>query len=229
MARYKKIIFLSHTNQTTRANNFTLLADSLNLDSLCIKRSELFDHEGEADIVVAYAMDGRQITHKHVANDLQTISQHFPVFLFDADREHVHPLQALDLGVRGVIYHDEQLDRVLTALKVISNGQLYYPRRVLSDLVDEMLERKLEQAQASEVSLTQPNSLTKQELNVVKLVAEGARNKEVANHLNISAHTVKTHLSSIFRKTQARNRIELLRWSQQSNLVNYCGGLELKN
>ena len=60
----------------------------------------------------------------------------------------------------------------------------------------------------------------KLKIEYIQLVSSGARNKEIANKLSISEHTVKAHISSIFRKTQARNRVELLRWAQsfQSHL-----------
>ncbi|MFP3701993.1 helix-turn-helix transcriptional regulator, partial [Burkholderia sp. SIMBA_013] len=79
-------------------------------------------------------------------------------------------------------------------------GELYYPRSLLSDKIEEMMLRR--QADDSFTTVSQINSLTPQELKIIELVATGARNKEIAEHLNISAHTVKTHLSSIFRKTR---------------------------
>jgi DNA-binding NarL/FixJ family response regulator len=56
--------------------------------------------------------------------------------------------------------------------------------------------------------------LTNRERTIIQLVSSGARNKEIAQRLCISEHTVKAHISSIFRKTESRNRVELLRWAQ---------------
>jgi len=50
---------------------------------------------------------------------------------------------------------------------------------------------------------------------VIQLIAQGASNDKIANKLNISDHTVKTHLYSAFKKTQSRNRIELANWAQR--------------
>ena len=49
------------------------------------------------------------------------------------------------------------------------------------------------------------------------LIAEGARNKEIAEQLQISANTVKVHVSAIFKKTHSRNRTELVRWLQEAS------------
>ena len=94
------------------------------------------------------------------------------------------------------------------------DGQLYYARPVMSEIVDQLLSQKAGTAQ-EQLLLSDNNLLTRQEKRIIQLVAEGARNKEIALTLNISAHTVKAHMSAIFRKTQSRNRVELLRWAQQ--------------
>ena len=73
---------------------------------------------------------------------------------------------------------------------------------------------KLPGANVSVDNLAVIQTLTKRERTIIQMVSSGARNKEVAFRLCISEHTVKAHLSSIFRKTQSRNRVELLRWAQ---------------
>ena len=59
------------------------------------------------------------------------------------------------------------------------------------------------------------NHLTKRERSVIHLIAQGASNNTIADKLNISDHTVKTHLYSAFKKTNSRNRVELANWAQQ--------------
>ena len=56
--------------------------------------------------------------------------------------------------------------------------------------------------------------LTKREKSVSHLLAQGASNRYIAERLNISDHTVKTHLYSAFKKTSSRNRVELANWAQ---------------
>ena len=59
-------------------------------------------------------------------------------------------------------------------------------------------------------------NLTKRENAIIGLVSKGAKNAEIAEQLHISPNTVKTHLYSIFRKTQSRNRVELISMTQQA-------------
>ncbi len=218
MSKYKKFLILTNSTKPTA---IALLANSIGIETEVSSYAELLGNDVEPETtMVAYSLAGKNLSHSHTASEINLIAQRFPIFIFDAEPNTSDPQSALDLGVRGIAYSDDQMDRLLTAFKVLSEGQLYYPRWLLSELVNEMLTRRLEQTNNSDSAFPY-TSLTKQELNIVKLVAQGARNKEIAHQLNISAHTVKTHLSSIFRKTQARNRVELLRWSQKSNIVNY--------
>lgn len=216
MKKYSKFLVVSNSTKPTDIDE---LATSVGIETELKGRSDLLLMKNEAQLMVAYSMAGKHLSHNHTANEINLIAQRFAIFLFDAARD-CDPQQALDLGVRGIVYQDDPVERIQTAFNVLSEGQLYYPRWLLSELVNEMLTRRIEQTNNSDSAFPH-TPLTKQELNIVKLVAQGARNKEIAYQLNISAHTVKTHLSSIFRKTQARNRVELLRWSQQSNIVNY--------
>jgi len=52
------------------------------------------------------------------------------------------------------------------------------------------------------------NLLTEREINVIKYLKEGLTNKEIANNLSISIHTVKAHLESIYEKLQVKNRVQ---------------------
>jgi len=55
-----------------------------------------------------------------------------------------------------------------------------------------------------------PEHITPREIQILTLMAQGNMNKEIANHLNISAETVKKHLKNIYQKTGAHNKIEAL-------------------
>lgn len=207
----KLIVLTEHESQ----HSLTLLAQSVGIKvEQQSKHKVLSGPQVKSATLLAWPYNNIDFNKKGVSAELQYLLQKAPLFMFQAERALVEPIQALHSGIRGVIFRDEQLDRVLTALKTMMDGQLYYARAVMSELVDQLLLQKLA---ASKEPLTIPDNalLTRQEKRIIQLVAEGARNKEIADNLNISAHTVKAHLSSIFRKTQARNRVELLRWVQQ--------------
>ncbi len=214
MERFSKLIILTERQQL---HNTAMLAQSVGIKVQQCSRSDFIQQPLKPGLLVGCQFNSQDLTKKGISIELSQLMQRSPLFIFQAERALLDPMLALQSGIRGLIYRDEQLDRVLTALKSLMSGQLYYSRNVMSDAVD-MLINKPKKLHA-DVTATSNAQLTKQEKRIIGLVAEGARNKEIAQALNISAHTVKAHLSAIFRKTQARNRVELLRWLQQSNQV----------
>jgi len=212
MDKFMKLIVL--TEQESQ-HSLTLLAQSVGI--LVEQKSKvelLYGGTIKPGTLIAFPFTNIDWNKKGMSAELQYLLQKSAVFLFQTERMLVDPLQALHAGLRGVIYRDEQLDRVLTGLRTMMLGELYFARSIMSQLVDQLLALKVT-ANQDALSLPDNSLLTKQEKRIIQLVAEGARNKEIALNLNISAHTVKAHLSSIFRKTHARNRVELLRWVQQ--------------
>ncbi|SNY41340.1 transcriptional regulator, LuxR family [Arsukibacterium tuosuense] len=214
MERFSRLIILSEREQL---HNTAMLAQSVGIKVQQCSRTDFMQQPIKSGVLVGCQFNSHDLTKKGVSSELAMLMQRCPVFIFQAERALIDPSIAVHSGLRGLIYRDEQLDRVLTALKTLMSGQLYYSRTVMSDVVDLLINKpkKLN----SEVTAAATAQLTRQEKRIIGLVAEGARNKEIAELLNISAHTVKAHLSAIFRKTQARNRVELLRWLQQSNLI----------
>ncbi|MDX1677064.1 response regulator transcription factor [Arsukibacterium sp.] len=213
MERFSRLIILTERQQL---HNTTMLAQSVGIKVQQCNNHDFMQLPVKSGVLVGCQFNSHFLTKKGITGELAQLMQRYPVFIFQAERALIDPAMAVHSGLRGLIYRDEQLDRVLTALKTLMAGQLYYSRTVMSDVVDLLINkpRKLNPDVA-----TANAQLTKQEKRIIGLVAEGARNKEIAAILNISAHTVKAHLSAIFRKTQARNRVELLRWLQQSNQI----------
>ena len=213
MPKYSKLIIISEREP---AQHLSLLAQSVGIKTLQIPKTELLQQELCRHSILALPCHGKNLAQRSLLQDIQHLHTKAPLFLFQAEKNMLDLTRALQLGLRGAIFRDDPLDKVMTALKVLLQGELYYPRAILSSVVDEMFGHGLARHEVTH-AIQSATILTRQERKIIQLVAEGARNKEIAEHLNISAHTVKAHLSTIFRKTQARNRVELLRWFQQNN------------
>ncbi|MEH8020750.1 response regulator transcription factor [Rheinheimera metallidurans] len=209
MDKFMKLIVL--TEQDAQ-HSLTFLARSAGIDvEQKTKLDILYSGTIKARTLVAYPYSTIDWNKHGLSPELEYLLQKTSVCLFQTERLLVNAQQAVFAGLRGIIYRDEQPNRILTALKTMMQGELYYARTVMSELLDELLQQKRLEKKAP-LCLPDNNLLTKQEKRIIQLVAEGARNKEIAENLEISAHTVKAHLASVFRKTQARNRVELLRW-----------------
>jgi DNA-binding NarL/FixJ family response regulator len=68
-----------------------------------------------------------------------------------------------------------------------------------------------------------PGGLTRREIEVLQLVAQGASNKAVAAVLWVTDQTVKFHLSNIYRKLQVANRFEASRWARENGVLETAG------
>ena len=60
------------------------------------------------------------------------------------------------------------------------------------------------------------NLLTRREKQILSLTATGATNTEIANNLNVSMHTVKTHIYNLFKKIDVSNRIQAVNWAKEN-------------
>ena len=128
---------------------------------------------------------------------------------FDTD-ERIHA--ALKAGARGYLLKGAPRDELFNAVRVVSEGG-----SLLQPVVASKLLRRLSEP-AAEVA-PEPDTLTPREHEVLRLLAEGKVNKEIAVALTISERTVKFHVSSILGKLGAGNRTEAVRVAVQRGLV----------
>ncbi|SKA71000.1 DNA-binding response regulator, NarL/FixJ family, contains REC and HTH domains [Paucidesulfovibrio gracilis DSM 16080] len=130
------------------------------------------------------------------------------VALFNAQRDQVIADSALRHGARGIFFADDSLDHVARGLEAISKGELWYAREVLT--------RGLQREIDPESSPAIPDPLTRKEKEILGAVAAGSTNKEIAEQLFISVHTVKTHLYNVYRKINASNRLQATLWATKN-------------
>jgi DNA-binding NarL/FixJ family response regulator len=110
---------------------------------------------------------------------------------------------ALRLGVEGIVDCNAGVAELVECVKQLADEEL-----VLSS----QLARRLVHHQAAGEESTNSNhhtqSLTEREMDVLRLLAEGATNRDIATRLSLSEHTVRAHLRVIMQKLQATNRVQ---------------------
>ncbi|TDF39813.1 response regulator transcription factor [Alteromonadaceae bacterium M269] len=140
------------------------------------------------------------------------------IVLFNCEHDELSEKSTLLAGIQGIFYRDDRPDIILKGLESLKNNELWFKRCTMNIALAELLKStpsgKYGNPDDNGSGSSLPN-LTKREKTIIDLVSSGAQNKEIADQLNISPNTVKTHIYSIFRKTSSRNRIELISWSQQ--------------
>ncbi|AZZ99843.1 DNA-binding response regulator [Pseudoalteromonas rubra] len=138
------------------------------------------------------------------------------IVLFNLDENPELANRALLSGIRGVFYTTDNADVLMKGIRLLMEDQLWYRREIMCNALNRMLQFNKDALHKLTEGDIEPVKLTKREKAIITLMSKGSKNKEIAEDLNISPHTVKTHLYSAFRKTKCRNRIELLSWAQQN-------------
>ena len=136
-----------------------------------------------------------------------------------ADDEFLFP--ALQAGARGYLTKDATAEEIEHAIRALDAGQTHLDPAVQQRLVAAVLDQAQpppgEPAPAPPPAL--PDELTPRELEVLKLIAAGLSNREIADTLVLSNATVKTHVNRIFYKTGARDRAQAVRYAYQHGLA----------
>ncbi|MGH3694294.1 MAG: response regulator [Pseudonocardiaceae bacterium] len=120
---------------------------------------------------------------------------------------------ALRAGARGYLTKDATLDEITTALRAVASGATALAPDAQSRLVTAALRP------TAHGIADGPDGLTPREAEVLALVAEGLRNKDIAARLAISTVTVKTHINHIFGKIGAVDRAQAVSYAFRSGLV----------
>jgi two-component system, NarL family, nitrate/nitrite response regulator NarL len=147
-----------------------------------------------------------------VLRDLQHDKLPTKVVLLAAVLEEEEVLEAMRLGVRGMVLKELAPQMVVQCVRKVHAGEQWLEMHAVSRVVDSLLRREAGEREAA-------NVLTPREIEMVGMVARGLRNKEMSKRLAISEGTVKIHLHHIYRKLKVENRVELILYAQSKRLV----------
>lgn len=131
------------------------------------------------------------------------------VLILTIHNEVEYLLRAIEIGVNGYVLKDSQSKVLRKAIFSIYNGDMYIEPSLTLAMKERM---KLKAAKTDDF-------LSKREIDVLKLLAEGLFNKEIASRLEISEKTVKNHVSSIFKKIGVSDRTQAAVYAIKNNFV----------
>lgn len=120
-------------------------------------------------------------------------------------------LKAMDLNVNGYILKDSCSSEIKQAIYTVMKGEVFIQKELVPELNSKLLKRDIDKEKIK--------SLTKRELEILKLVSNGQSNKDLATALNISERTVKNHLSSLFKKLDVEDRTQAAVFAIKNDLV----------
>ena len=133
------------------------------------------------------------------------------VLVLTVHNEVEYLLKAVDIGVNGYLLKDSESAELKRAILSVVNGEDYIQPSLIPVLNAKMIDRNHDSALIED--------LTRRELEVLKLLAVGKYNKEVAEELEISERTVKNHVSNIFKKIHVTDRTQAAVFAIRNNLI----------
>lgn len=120
--------------------------------------------------------------------------------------------EALRLGVRGLVLKELAPKLLVQCIRKVHAGELWLEKRTVSSALERLLQREAGKQEAVQ-------ALTSREIEIIKQLATGLRNSEIAERLFISEGTVKMHLHNIYQKLGVDTRLKLTRYAQEKGLV----------
>jgi len=209
-------IILTDDHQLFRDGIKSLLNDTANIsviDEAC-DEIELFKkiEKNLPDIIILDislpGSSGIDITKK--------ITKQYPsikILILSMHIEDEFVVNALESGAKGYLPKDINKDELLEAIYTINKGEEYYSRNVSNIFLKKYIHR-------NNSGLEGENPiLTNREIEIVKLVSEGLKNKQIAERLFISIRTVDAHKNNIMKKLKLKSTIEIVKFAIKNDII----------
>ena len=143
---------------------------------------------------------------RHALAEIATLSERVRILVVTASENPDEVLAAVRAGARAVVLKRFAIETLIDAIEAVRDGTVWLPPA-------------LEEEIRARADTSPTNRLSAREVEIVRLVALGLRNAEIAEHLTITEATVKTHLNKVFQKLELRDRVELARFAIRHGLA----------
>jgi DNA-binding NarL/FixJ family response regulator len=157
------------------------------------------------DVLLVHLLSGVKLSE---LREIRSADSRCQIVLWGQELEGEFAFQAMRLGVRSILPGNISIEEFLAAVRNVHQGGLYFEK----DLIESMLSQKL-------VALTQRQG------QIVSLVAQGLKNKEIAFSMGITEGTVKVYLYKLFQKLGMNDRLDMALYGRK-NLFSGQLGLE---
>ena len=136
------------------------------------------------------------------------------IIMLTVSDEEADLYEAVKSGASGYLLKDSSIEEVAQAVRVVADGQSLISPSMAVKLIDEF-----KQMSRPEREHVPGLRLTDRELEVLRLIATGASNREIASQLTISENTVKNHVRNILEKLHLHSRVEAVMYAVRENII----------
>ncbi len=182
--------------------------------------------------VVAEAVDGLDAVHKAVefkpdvilldlimpnmdgieaAKMIKSQLSDARIIIITSSLEETMVIAAIKAGASGYLLKDSSPDEIEEAIKMVHHGETAFPSRITSIMVKEL--------NRPEKQPSKCHTLTEREVEILRLIAAGHSNQEIANRLFLSVWTVRTYVTGILDKLGVENRTQATLYALREGLV----------
>jgi DNA-binding NarL/FixJ family response regulator len=151
-----------------------------------------------------------------IFHQLPVIAERWRTLILTISDDPMMHARAIELGAMGIVTRDQPGEVLIKALKKVNAGELWLDRARIASVVSRLARGR---AAEDDPERERVEALTRREREIVNLVSEGLKNKQIADRLSISEATVRNHLTSILDKLDLEDRFELAVFAFRRGLV----------
>lgn len=122
-------------------------------------------------------------------------------------------LKAISAGANAYLPKNISKRELLNAVEKVANGEEYFAEDIQKIIIRSMVQK------SNSIDVPKLNTLSKREVQLLKLIVEGRTNKEIADELFISVRTVESHKNHIMVKLELKNQVELIKFAIKEGIT----------
>jgi len=222
MGRLK--VLLADDKEVFREGLAKLLAEQEHIEviSQCSNGEQAIKkvEETEPDVVL---MDSNisECDSRKATQQINESSSEVKVAMLTDSKSEEELFSAIEAGAIGYLSKYMKVDDLIKSIDLISKGEVVVSPPLAEKLADKFTSIRTDEAEGK-------TTLSEREVEIIKLLAKGATNKEIAETLFITENTTKVHLKNILQKLQLRNRQQVAAYAVQQGLVTELTDVEEK-
>ncbi|HLL99053.1 MAG TPA: response regulator transcription factor [Rubrobacteraceae bacterium] len=175
-------------------------------------REVMGDREADLGVVDLSLPDGEGV---ELIEDLRQANPHFAALVLTASLDRAEHARAVEAGAAGVLHKSADMDQILDATRRLAEGETLLSPEELVELL-RLAGQSREEEREARASIEQ---LTRREREVLRALASGLSNKQIAEHLHMSVDTERTHMMNILNKLGVHSRLQALLFAARHGLV----------